>query len=194
MTMLHVFHINYLSKVVGNFKFNLELWINETYIYGRPLGSRALRMMASIKYAHGIHEPYFVVRFLIHNGRDKMLDIVRTTFSNAFSWMKMYGFRLRFHWSFFPNGPINNISALVQIMVVADQAANHHLNQWCLVYWRIYASLGLNELSLHHIAVMRHRFSLWQLYSPPIYRMNYAPIPGRKIACLQTATNDALQQ
>ena len=115
--MLHVFHMNYLSRVVDNCKFNLELWINETYIYGRPLGSRSLRMMTSIKYAHGIHEPYFVVRFLIHNGRDKVLDIVRTTFSNAFSWMKMYGFRLRFHWSFFPNGPINNISALVQIMV-----------------------------------------------------------------------------
>ena len=22
-----------------------------------------------------------------------------------------------------------------------------YLNQWCLVYWRIYASLGLNELN-----------------------------------------------
>ena len=38
------------------------------------------------------------------------------TFSIAFSWMKMYSFRLRSHWSFFPMGPINNIPALVQIM------------------------------------------------------------------------------
>ena len=38
------------------------------------------------------------------------------TFSNAFSWMKIYKYRLRFHWSFFPKGQINNIPALVLIM------------------------------------------------------------------------------
>ena len=31
-------------------------------------------------------------------GRDKMSVIFQTTFSNAFSWMKMYEFRLKFHW------------------------------------------------------------------------------------------------
>ena len=31
-----------------------------------------------------------------------MAAIFQTTFSNAFSWMKMYKFRLRFHWSLFP--------------------------------------------------------------------------------------------
>ena len=40
---------------------------------------------------------------------DKMTAISRTTFSNAFSWMKMYEFRV-------PKGPINNIPALVQII------------------------------------------------------------------------------
>ena len=34
-------------------------------------------------------------------GRYKMVAIFRTTYSNAFSWMKMYEFRLRFHWSLF---------------------------------------------------------------------------------------------
>ena len=38
---------------------------------------------------------------LTHWGRDKMVDIFQTTFSNAFSWMKMHEFRLRFHWSLF---------------------------------------------------------------------------------------------
>ena len=28
-----------------------------------------------------------------------------------------------------------------------DQATSHYLNQWRLVYWRIYASLGLKELT-----------------------------------------------
>ena len=37
-----------------------------------------------------------------HWGRDKMAVISQTTFSNAFSWMKMYDFRLIFHWSLFP--------------------------------------------------------------------------------------------
>ena len=39
--------------------------------------------------------------FLTHWGRDKMATIFQTTLSNAFSWMKMYEFRLRFHRSLF---------------------------------------------------------------------------------------------
>ena len=43
--------------------------------------------------------------------------ISQTTFSNAFPWMKMYEFRLRFYWRVFPKVRINNIPALVQLMV-----------------------------------------------------------------------------
>ena len=49
---------------------------------------------------------------LTHWDRDKMVAIFQTTFSNAFSWMKMYEFRLRFHWILFPWV----LSVLVQIM------------------------------------------------------------------------------
>ena len=56
-------------------------------------------------------------RSLTHWGRDKMDAITQAPFSNGFSWMKMY----------------------------EDQATSHYLNQWWLDYWRIYASLGLNE-------------------------------------------------
>ena len=42
-------------------------------------------------------------------------------------------------------GPIDNISALDQIM--ACRRTGENLNQWWLVYWRIYASLGFNESS-----------------------------------------------
>ena len=38
---------------------------------------------------------------LTHWGRDKMNAISQTTFSNAFSWMKSFEFRLNFHWSLF---------------------------------------------------------------------------------------------
>ena len=47
-----------------------------------------------------------------HWGRDEIDSVLQTTFSNTFSWMKMYEFRLEFHW----RDPINNIQALVQIM------------------------------------------------------------------------------
>ena len=46
----------------------------------------------------------------------KMADISQTTFSNVFSSMKMFEFRFKFHWSFYPEGLINNIPSLVRIM------------------------------------------------------------------------------
>ena len=58
----------------------------------------------------------------------KMDAISQTTHSNAFSGIKMFQFRLKFHWSLFQRV---NILALVQIMA------------WRL--FGIYASLGLNE-------------------------------------------------
>ena len=39
---------------------------------------------------------------LTHSGRDNMAAIFQTKFWNAFSLMKIYEFRLRFHWSLFP--------------------------------------------------------------------------------------------
>ena len=38
---------------------------------------------------------------LTHRGRDNMAAISQTTLSNAFSYMKMSYFRLKFHWSLF---------------------------------------------------------------------------------------------
>ena len=43
----------------------------------------------------------FIPTVLTHWGRDKMAATFQTIFSNPFSWMKMYKFRLRFHWSLF---------------------------------------------------------------------------------------------
>ena len=48
---------------------------------------------------------------LTHWGRDKMDAISQTTFSRAFSWMKIFDSP-----KFVPKGSINNIPALVQIM------------------------------------------------------------------------------
>ena len=48
---------------------------------------------------------------------------------------------------FVPKGQFNNIPALVQIKAWPGDTTSHCLNPWWLVYWCIYASLGLNELS-----------------------------------------------
>ena len=56
---------------------------------------------------------------LTHLSLDIMAAISQTTFSNAFRRMKMHESWSNFHWfhwSFFPQGPINNIPAFVQIM------------------------------------------------------------------------------
>ena len=44
---------------------------------------------------------FFFHLHLTHWGREKMDAISQTTFSSAFSWMKMFEFRLKFHWSLF---------------------------------------------------------------------------------------------
>ena len=43
----------------------------------------------------------YTIRLLTLWGPDKIVVISKTTFSNTFSWMKIYEFRLRFHWSLF---------------------------------------------------------------------------------------------
>ena len=44
---------------------------------------------------------YMLTMCLTYWGRDKMVAIFQTTFSNAFFLMEMYEFRLRFHWNLF---------------------------------------------------------------------------------------------
>ena len=70
-------------------------------------------------------------------------------FSALWPWQNGHQFlndlsKFKISLKFIPKGPINNIPALVQIMIII----NYFLKQWWLVYWRIYASLGLSELLL----------------------------------------------
>ena len=69
---------------------------------------------------------------LTHWGRDKIAANLRTTFSNAFLWMEIMGFRLTFVWSlFFMAQPTIN---------QPDQAIIWTIDG--LVYWHIYAQLA----------------------------------------------------
>ena len=84
---------------------------------------------------------------LTHLGRDKMAAISQTTFPNAFPWMKMYEFRIRFHWILFPGVQLTIFQHWFRQWFGARQATSQYLNQGWFVNWRIYASFGLNELS-----------------------------------------------
>ena len=70
----------------------------------------------------------------------------KTTLANAFLWMKMLEFRLKFHWSLFIRVQLTIFLQWFRWWLGAVQATNHYLNQWWWDYRRIYASLGLNEL------------------------------------------------
>ena len=117
---------------------------------------KLLQVMATFGYAH-ISELNHVllsslywgmVGNLTHWGRDKMADISQTTLSNPFSLMKIFEFRLKFHWSLFQRFQLTIFQHWFRLWLGADQATSHYLNQYRVDHWRIYASLGLNELTL----------------------------------------------
>ena len=95
---------------------------------------------------HSGYSPYNIMRAFVyslrprHNGRH-----FQTTFLNVLSWMTMYKFRLKFHWSLIPRVQLTIFQQWFRYWLGAVQATSHYLSQWWLVYRRIYASLGLNE-------------------------------------------------
>ena len=91
-----------------------------------------------------------------------MNNISQTTFSNVFSSMKMFEFRLKFHWSLFPRVQLTIFHHWFRKWLGAVQATSHYLNQWWLVYRRIYASRGFNELSAHYNCFMH-------ITTPPLW-------------------------
>ena len=84
----------------------------------------------SIRWIDHQRRPGFAVDLLyvwIHWGRDKMAATINMTFSNAFSWMKMYEFWFKFPWHLFLRVYQKYSSILSDN---EDQATSHYLNQW----------------------------------------------------------------
>ena len=77
-------------------------------------------------------------------------DIFKCIFLN-----EMFEFRLKFHWKLFLRVQFLIIQHCFRWWLGAVQATSHHLNQWWLAYWRIYASLSLNDLSTACISVLQ---------------------------------------
>ena len=97
-----------------------------------------------VQYCSTVSE-YWVCFTFTHWGRDKITAISQTC-SNAFSWMEIYGYRLRFHWHLFLRSELTIFHHWFWQWLGTDQETSHYLNQWRKVYWRIYASHGLKEL------------------------------------------------
>ena len=97
------------------------------------------------------HIIYFVADgtalFLTHWGRDKMAaHFADDTFKRIF--LKENIRILKFRWSLFLRAQLTILHRWFIWWLGTDQATSHYLNQWWLVHWRIYASLGLlNELT-----------------------------------------------
>ena len=77
------------------------------------------------------------------NGRHFPDDIFKWTFLN-----ENISISIKISLNFVPKGSINNIPALVQIIAWTRRQVIIWTND-ALVYWRIYASLVLNELKHH---------------------------------------------
>ena len=67
---------------------------------------------------------------LTHWGRDEMDAISQTPFSNAFSWMKMLEYRLKFQWNLFLRVQLTIFQHWFRLWLGAGQATSHYLNQW----------------------------------------------------------------
>ena len=135
-------------------------------------GARICDICLYLKYVHSRHLKYVHSVFaLTHWNRDEIDAILKTTFTNALSGMKMYWFRLKFHCNLF-RGPINNIASLIQIMA-----------------WRRSGDKPLSEpmlvRSLTHIRITRPQWvKTWYLYNWHILPLTTVVIythPGNNI-------------
>ena len=151
-------HHNHIRKIFEFFKL---IFFNDLHGFSMTFPGKMPFFQANIKFNDfsrqdlnsmtfpGFYEPCWetYTLTLTHWGRDKIDAISQTTFSNVFSSMKMFEFRLKFHWCLFPRAQFTISQHWFRWWLGADQPTSHYLNQWCIVYRRIYASLGLNELS-----------------------------------------------
>ena len=128
--------LNYLSRKSKNSHFTTDCIRLNSHALSRYHYRNMMRIISdSLK-----------KKSLTHWGRKRMAAISQRTFSNAFSWMKIYEFQSKFHWSLFSRVQLTIFQHWFRQWLGTDQATTHYLNQWWLDYRRMYASLGLNEL------------------------------------------------
>ena len=98
------------------------------------------------------HSYGFCVRILVSRLEPGDIYNISQTFPNVFCVNENVLISMNISLRFISKGPTNNILALVQIVAWCRPATSHYLNQLWLMYRRRYASLGLDELALHHLS------------------------------------------
>ena len=73
------------------------------------------------------------------------IELFAITFANVFSWIKVCEFWLISHLSWFLTVQLAIFSHWFRLWLGTHQATSQYLNHWWKIFWRIYASLGLNE-------------------------------------------------
>ena len=103
----------------------------------------------------------------------KMISVIltaQTTISHAFSGMKMYEFRLRFHWSLFLRFELTIFQHWFRWRLGADRATSRYLNHWwssllthaCVTrpHW---VKLWLDQTNIHYNDVT---WAAWRFKTP----------------------------
>ena len=105
----------------------------------------------------------------------KKAAISQMTFSKAFSWMKMFKFRLKFHWSSFLR---------VQMTIFQHW---FRWRQWRLNYRHLYASIGLIKLIIVYIYIHIFVFFFVKMVLGPLMPDTKWMVNVEKIASLYGA-------
>ena len=97
-----------------------------------------------------------------------MASIFQTTVRNAFSWMQIYEFRLKWQWSLFLRVQPIIFKHCFGKNLSDGLVTSKCLSQSRLIYWRIYAPLGLNELVYMPVwDSITHDMFLWVALNQP---------------------------
>ena len=131
----HIFSIPLLPLICCSWWFSWQLisigwnndiiWIKGVIVYWHKYASlspnglkRLIFLKAFITDACLIAELFgdlwSVFQESTHRPLNKVAAISQTTFSNAFSWINMFEFWLKFHWSFVPKAPTKYIFCKMQ--------------------------------------------------------------------------------
>ena len=135
----------------GKNKFTIQLYSRITSIESALLGITAssswlrtdkkLSIVSWPRY-QGLQTNKFINTLRpTQNGRRLPDGTFRCTFLNENIWVSV-----KIYWSLFLRFKLTIFQHWCRYWLRAGQATSHYLNQWLLLYWRIYASLSLNEL------------------------------------------------
>ena len=119
----------------------------------------------SIWWHHVCEYPLFNTLRLRQNGHNFPDNIFKCIFLNENMWIS-----IAISKKFVPEGLINNIPSLVQIMAWRwfRQQAIIWTND-CLVYWCIYASFGLDELKEYFLKLLMFKLNYLQMWNKQSY-------------------------